>query len=111
MFWRCESLLHERLVSYWPVMLSVIFGLGIAFLAIPLTLRICHRPAFRRREYDLHHHHSTRVPRFGGLALAAAFICLELFVRFCYPEYASHTPGRWAVFLGALAMFGIGFWD
>jgi UDP-GlcNAc:undecaprenyl-phosphate GlcNAc-1-phosphate transferase len=59
----------------------------------------------------MHHTHKAPVPRLGGLALAAAFVGVELVIGAFYPEQRERTPGRLVVILSSLVMFGLGFWD
>jgi UDP-GlcNAc:undecaprenyl-phosphate GlcNAc-1-phosphate transferase len=64
-----------------------------------------------QRHPDLHHTHLAPVPRLGGLALAAAFVTVELVIALFFPEQRAHTPGRLAVLISSLAIFAVGFWD
>lgn len=64
-----------------------------------------------QRTQDLHHTHQKPVPRLGGLALAAAFVGVELLIEVVWPEQRSKIAGRTAVLPGSLAMFALGFWD
>ena len=46
-----------------------------------------------------------------GLALAAAFVGVELFIIAFFPAHRARIPGRAVVVISSLAMFGLGFWD
>ena len=86
-------------------------GMGIMFLLIPPALRSARvRKLFQRGE-DLHHTHRQPVPRLGGLALVIAFIGIEVFMAFVFPEQRTQIPGRLVVVVSSLAMFALGFWD
>ncbi len=87
-----------------------LLGFGIVFALVPLILRATPR-ILGNRGLDFHHTHKAPVSRFGGLALAAAFVCLEIFIALAHPDQRLLIPGRNAVIFGSLAMFGLGFWD
>ncbi len=88
-----------------------LLGLGITFLVIPAILRFCSVTQIGRSRMDWHHTGKGAVPRFGGLALAVAFIGLELLIAVLYPAERAATPGRNGIVICSLAMFGLGFWD
>lgn len=93
-----------------PLLECALLGLGLTLLLIPAILRAfsC-RPQWLR--HDFHHTHTHPVPRLGGVALAGAFIALELFIALFFPEYYRRVPNRLAVVLSSLAMFALGLWD
>src|ERR1017187_4232818 len=98
-------------MTFWMLMSCTLVGMGIVFLLIPPALaseRV--RGPFQQRQ-DPHHTHHQPIPRLGGLALAIAFIGVELFLVVAFPEQRAKTPGRLAVVLSSLAMFGLGLWD
>jgi UDP-GlcNAc:undecaprenyl-phosphate/decaprenyl-phosphate GlcNAc-1-phosphate transferase len=86
-------------------------GLGIAFLVIPAILRACSRMQVGRSRMDWHHTNQGTVPRYGGLALATAFVAIEALIAVLYPNERAATPGRNGIVLCSLAMFALGFWD
>jgi len=90
---------------------SCLLGAAIVRLLIPLIVRECARRRILDRPSDLHHAHSRPVPRLGGLALAGAFVGVELFIALVQPDDGVSIPARDAVILGSLAMFGLGLWD
>ncbi|PYJ03124.1 MAG: hypothetical protein DME25_13325 [Verrucomicrobia bacterium] len=45
------------------------------------------------------------------MALAAAFVVVELFIGVFYNEHREHIPGRNVVVVSSLLMFALGFWD
>jgi UDP-GlcNAc:undecaprenyl-phosphate GlcNAc-1-phosphate transferase len=85
--------------------------MGIVFLLIPPALGAARVRKLFQRGQDLHHTHHRPVPRLGGLALAIAFIGIEVFMAVVWPEQRANTPGRLVVLLSSLAMFALGFWD
>lgn len=93
---------------------------GLVGFAVSLGISVAIIRASRRqlssRLADFHHTRSTDspdqmpVPRFGGVALAAAFailVCLPSNFLFGF----QFDPMRWVIASMALAMFGLGFWD
>ena len=86
-------------------------GLGIVLVAVPLALAVAPLKNRLVRGQELHHTHKKPTPRLGGLALAIAFIGVEVFIALCWPDRRSRTAGLAVVLLTSLAMFGLGFWD
>ena len=99
-------------MSYWGIISCGLLGMGIVLLVVPLVLKaIQGDEPVPARAQDLHHTHQTPIPRLGGLALAAAFIGVEVFIAAVCPEQRAKVPGRPVVLISSLAMFGLGFWD
>ncbi len=98
-------------MSYWAIISCGLLGLGIVSLVIPLLLKAATATNLFQRGQDLHHTHRQSIPRLGGLALAVAFISIEVFIAVISPEQRAKTPHRLVVLLSSLAMFGLGFWD
>ena len=98
-------------MSYWAMFGCPLLGLGIVLLVVPLTLAAAPLRNRLQRGRDLHHTHQKLTPRLGGLALAIAFIGIEVFIIVCCPEQRSRMPGHTVLVLSSLAMFGLGFWD
>jgi UDP-GlcNAc:undecaprenyl-phosphate GlcNAc-1-phosphate transferase len=91
-----------------PILECGLLGLGVVVLLVPAILRTLPQSQFRD---DLHHGHYGQVSRYGGLALAGAFIVVEVFIAVFFPEQRGRVPARLTVVLSSLAMFGLGFWD
>jgi UDP-GlcNAc:undecaprenyl-phosphate GlcNAc-1-phosphate transferase len=86
-----------------------LLGFGIAFAtSVWIINSIAPRIAHRR---EFHQTHTTLVPRWGGVALAAAFIGATLLGFFWLPNADAPIAARAALAISALAMFGLGFWD
>jgi UDP-GlcNAc:undecaprenyl-phosphate GlcNAc-1-phosphate transferase len=98
-------------LSFTDIITCGLVGYALVFLAVLLILRFLRDPAVFHRGADLHHTHKAPVPRFGGLALAAAFVGVELLIAAFYSSQRQRTPGHLVVVLSSLAMFGVGFWD
>jgi len=97
-------------MSYWTIICGGLLGMGIVFLGVPLVLKAALALHLTPRAQDLHHTQQTPVPRLGGLALAAAFVGIEVFALYC-PEERERMAGGWVVAVSSLVMFGLGFWD
>src|SRR5262245_36612782 len=98
-------------MNVWPDFVNAFVGLAIIAVTIPLMLRSRLLMRLVQRPHDLHHTHTAPISRFGGLALAAAFVGLELFITLYYPERHRRVPGRTAIVVSCFFMFLIGFWD
>jgi len=95
-------------MSSLPLMVALL-GMSAVFLLEPPVISYARRKLFFQRSSELHHTHKTPVPRLGGVALAAAFIIIEL-VTLLFPE--QHKWQERMVLAGSsLGMFGLGFWD
>ncbi|HEY3854640.1 MAG TPA: MraY family glycosyltransferase [Verrucomicrobiae bacterium] len=86
-------------------------GLATALLVVPVVLAVCRRAEKPRREQDLHHGQAAAVPRYGGLALAVAFIAVNAFLAFVHPTEGSSLILQPSILVCCLAMFLIGFLD
>ena len=103
----------QGMSSLYPALLCGLLGLGITLLLIPLL-----RSEFFRRfaggtARDFHHEHEAAVPRWGGLAFAVSLLVVGTGISLFAPENDSgdKTYIRIVMVGGALAMFGLGFWD
>jgi UDP-GlcNAc:undecaprenyl-phosphate GlcNAc-1-phosphate transferase len=100
-------------MNYWPIICCGLLGMGIVLLVVPLVLKAALATNLLQRGQDLHHTHQKPIPRLGGLALAVAFVGLEVFIAAVFPEQRAKIPGagRPVVLVSSLAMFALGFWD
>jgi len=98
-------------MSYWPIIICGLLGMGVVLLLVPLILRAVGSANLFQRGQDFHHTHQTPIPRVGGLALAAAFVGVEIFIAVMWPAERAKTPERPVVLISSLAMFALGFWD
>jgi UDP-GlcNAc:undecaprenyl-phosphate GlcNAc-1-phosphate transferase len=98
-------------MSCLPIISCGLVGLGIVLLVVSLVLKAAVRTKLFQRGGDFHHTHQKPVPRLGGLALAAAFIGIEVFIAAIYPEYRARAHEGEVVLISSLAMFALGFWD
>src|ERR1043166_7129830 len=98
-------------MSYFPIFECGLLGFGIVLVVIPLLLKACQRGMLVQRAVDLHHTNKAEVPRLGGVALAAAFVGVELFILTLYPDNRLRIQGRLVIVVSSLAMFVLGFWD
>jgi UDP-GlcNAc:undecaprenyl-phosphate GlcNAc-1-phosphate transferase len=86
-------------------------GMAIVFVLVPLIIKQSQRSTFLQRARDLHHTNTAPVPRLGGIALAAAFIGVEIFIAIWAPQNQAKIPGHTAIIISSLAMFALGLWD
>jgi UDP-GlcNAc:undecaprenyl-phosphate/decaprenyl-phosphate GlcNAc-1-phosphate transferase len=98
-------------MSYWGIVSCSLLGMGVVLLGVPFLLRSALAKNAQPRGQDLHHTHQTPVPRLGGLALAVAFIAIEILIAVVWPEQRAKISGRLVVVGTSLAMFALGFWD
>jgi len=85
-----------------------LIGFLVAWGLIPLILAAVRR-AGQRRDKCFHQGGSAPVPRFGGVALAGAFVASVLGAA--HLSEGDITPEMLNVLLGALAMFSLGLLD
>ncbi len=97
-------------MDFLPLILFGLLGFLVTFVIIPLLIR-AHAAGASARAADLHHTHRTPVSRFGGVALALAFVITEVFIAVFFPERRAAVPGRNTVILSSLAMFVLGWMD
>ncbi len=93
------------------MLMCALVGMCIVFPVILISLRIASKTRLFQRGQELHHTHRQPTPRLGGLALAAAFIGVEVFIAVVWPEQRARPHGRLVVILSSLTMFALGFWD
>lgn len=93
------------------VVLAGLAGAGVAGLLVPWIIAWHRTRALPETVRDLHHTHSVPVPRLGGVALAVAFALVAVFLALVGLTPVERAEELRLVVLGALAMFGLGFWD
>jgi UDP-GlcNAc:undecaprenyl-phosphate/decaprenyl-phosphate GlcNAc-1-phosphate transferase len=98
-------------MNFWMLISCVLMGMGVVFLCMLPALASTRFRRLFQRGHDPHHTHQQPIPRLGGVALALAFVGVELFMAVAWPEQRAKTPGRLVVLLSSLAMFALGFWD
>lgn len=84
-------------------------GFGVAWGAILLILRSVKGQAAHTSGF--HHTHAAPIPRYGGLALMAAFAAVFVFVAAAVGFPAGNSTPALIIGAGALAIFSLGFWD
>lgn len=85
-------------------------GFLVAWSLIPLIqIRTARRGQSDKRGF--HHTHETPISRFGGIAIAAAFVAVIIAAGFTFSFEPLRAVFRWGVILGSLAMFGLGLRD
>lgn len=92
-------------------LLTTLLGFGIVSLVVPLILAYWREHPDFQRPAELHHTRGHGKPRIGGLALAAAFITVEIVIGLVAPSERARTPDRDVIIFTSLAMFAVGFCD
>lgn len=87
-----------------------LLGFLVSWSLIPVIQRRLGAHASRSSR-GFHHTHAAPIPRFGGIAIAAAFVVVVATAAAFHRFEPLTVPYRWGVILGSLAMFGLGLWD
>src|ERR1041385_4224258 len=95
-------------MTWLPLMMGML-GMATVFLLVPPVVAFC-RNGRSSRVADLHHTHKIAVPRVGGLALAGAFVVVNLVTVLFFPSQRNYHD-RLVLCGTGLAMFALGFWD
>ncbi len=88
-----------------------LLGLSVSTSFIALILKAHRHYKWSSREEELHRPHNVSIPRFGGIALAVAFISVVLLFRAVFGRSFFQEAECWKVVTVSLAMFGLGLWD
>src|SRR5437773_915453 len=83
----------------------------LAFVTTQVLIPILRRRTAATAALTFHHTHRAPVSRFGGLALAAAFVLVSLVGFIWFPAVPVQTRMRLVIVVSSLAMFLLGFWD
>src|SRR5665647_772476 len=87
--------------------LFVGIGFLVSWLGIPLILKNTGAASQFHTGRKFHHTHKNPVPRFGGLALAIAFVLVAILVLYFFPN-SEKTKTRFTILFSSLAMFALG---
>jgi len=96
---------------YQNILLLATIGGATAWLIIRLILKRTRWTDTVVRGQEFHQAHATPISRFGGVALAAAFVLVALVASTSLPSDLEISPQNIAVVLGGLAMFLVGLLD
>ena len=99
---------------YQNILLLATIGGATAWLIIRLILKRTRWTDTAVRGQEFHQAHATPISRFGGVALAAAFVVVALVALVAstsLPSDLEISPQNIAVVLGGLAMFLVGLLD
>src|SRR5262245_26406818 len=91
-------------------LLAILVGMVVVFVAVPRIQHFYRRRHRARRSQEFHHDNPECLPRWGGFALVAAFLVLELLLTLFFPEQSSRRDAGVLV-AASLAMFGLGLRD
>ncbi len=95
-------------MSVLSVVICGLIGFLVSWGLIPVILGACRRTG-ARRDKCFHQTDKQPIPRFGGIALAAAFVAVVLAAAFFNEDMVPRE--LLIVALGAMAMFGLGLLD
>lgn len=98
-------------MAFLPFLICGATGFIIALAIIPLIRKLCLDFGLTRAARDAHHTHRVPVPRYGGLALVLAFVCVELTAALFSPVPEDQREDTLVMLLGCLGMFTVGFLD
>ena len=92
-----------------PIFWLAVLGFLIVWLLVPLVQRWTH---LRLMEARPGAHRGEMVSRFGGVALAGAFVVVSAVVLIWFPvDDPVRMKARWVIITTSLAMFLLGLWD
>lgn len=92
-----------------PIFWLAVLGFLIVWLLVPLVQRWTH---LRLMEARPGAHRGETVSRFGGVALAVAFVVVSAVVLIWFPvDDPVRMKTRWVIITTSLAMFLLGLWD
>jgi UDP-GlcNAc:undecaprenyl-phosphate GlcNAc-1-phosphate transferase len=87
-----------------------VIGTLVSLILIPIIPK--YLPSLGRRDLgDFHHGAGDSVSRLGGLALVGSFVVTYLIINIFSPLAAADAAVYRTIFIAALAMFCLGFWD
>ena len=109
----CNSvnMLPDNFIVFVPHLLCGALGLGITLALIPFLRRSTAALVVRAPGRTFHHTHISPISRFGGIALAAAFLAVTTVVFIWFPVEQELMLRRIVIACGSLAMFLLGLLD
>lgn len=93
------------------MLISGIVGLTVSWSLIPLIQKLAAQRTEAPTDRSFHHTHTTPIPRFGGVAMAAAFVVLVLVIGALNGFTSVFRPAHLGMVIGSLAMFALGLRD
>jgi UDP-GlcNAc:undecaprenyl-phosphate/decaprenyl-phosphate GlcNAc-1-phosphate transferase len=87
-----------------------VIGALVTLVSVPVIQKYF-RSLGRRDAGEFHHGQGASVLRFGGLALVGSFAVTFLIVTYFSPSATLDAGIYHTIFMAALAMFFLGFWD
>jgi UDP-GlcNAc:undecaprenyl-phosphate GlcNAc-1-phosphate transferase len=98
-------------LNWLRILASLLLGLGSSWAILGIILRWSERRLHLSRGREFHHAHQMPVPRWGGIAVAAAFTACAVAILFFTAIPASDAYTLMVILVSSLAMFGLGLWD
>lgn len=94
-----------------PILAFAVLGLAVTVGLVPLLRKQFLEQLWGQRGHQFHQTHHHPISRLGGVALAVAFIAVAGAMLIYAPPAPERFITKLTAILGALAMFGLGFWD
>jgi len=91
--------------------LILIICAALGFVTVVALIPVLQRKQVSAEARPFHHTHTLPVSRFGGVALAVAFVLLSLLVFIGYPVSEERARVRFVIFFSTVAIFLLGLWD
>jgi UDP-GlcNAc:undecaprenyl-phosphate GlcNAc-1-phosphate transferase len=95
----------------WSMLICGVTGFLVSWSLIPLIQRMAARNLAARDDRSFHHTHTTCIPRFGGIAIAAGFVVVALAAAAFFGFEPLRRLPCWGVIAGSLAVFTLGLRD
>jgi len=86
-------------------------GAGLSWALIPLIQKFSERRGTHGQTRQFHQTHQAPISRLGGVALAVVFALIATLLLVFFPMEPGRAKACFVMVGGALAMFGVGFWD
>ena len=100
-----------RSMNYLALAICALLAFVTTQVLIPILRRRTAQACGATAARTFHHTHKTPVSRFGGLALAAAFVVVSVVGFIWFPADPVQTRTHIVIVVTSLAMFLLGFWD
>jgi UDP-GlcNAc:undecaprenyl-phosphate/decaprenyl-phosphate GlcNAc-1-phosphate transferase len=98
-------------IDWYSMLVCALLGLVATAAAIPLIQKWAASRHDGSDAREFHHTHKSPVPRFGGLALAFAFLVVGAAITLFFHQDPDKQRIHWRIMVTSLAMFGLGFCD
>jgi UDP-GlcNAc:undecaprenyl-phosphate GlcNAc-1-phosphate transferase len=98
-------------MQYWSMLICGVVGFLVAWSLIPLIQKLAARQPDSKEGRSFHHTHTACISRFGGIAIAAAFLIVVVVAWALSGFQLGQRSSWWGIIVGSLAMFALGLRD